>query len=349
LPDAAAEALIKHWCSIYPSDAPKITLDSEQQAVGKSQSFSEILDDMLKKCLECENQLPPKEQSVFSSFNLSSGHFHAMISYRVATEGVGSSNFAHHLYQQLTFNMNLLSRHQIQKMIPLGHYPDYAKYPGWESHSDEVREKMNSTFRFFLDTLCLRDGYGWAEAFSRAVCNSLVFLPILSLHEDEAKDGKSANGSNGDKAKESGGKIEYTGSVGQMVDWDPVGNKDRVDNVLLEIAMANALMELPQEERWLHCIVPVFVGKKDERGNFERFNYQVVKRLSSKASLMTNREVVRRLLSNGYPKDKERLCRILSRSIKDNIQLLLNLQGINMSELGLERYARVLNFVCSFS
>jgi hypothetical protein len=304
----------------------------------KEKEYEEALDKLKAEFDAFEVQIEP------TYLKLNSGHFHAMISYRVATEGDGASKVATNLHSGMKGCKQKDT--QVDNHVPMGQYPDYVKYDGWLDKDPHLREQLNSKYRFFLDTLCLREGYDWAKAFSRAVCNSLVFLPILSCHKEEAKGGTTANGGHGDKKTESD---KYTGSVGQMVDWDPVGDKDRVDNVLLEIAMANALMELPQEERWLHCIVPVFVGKKDDRGNFERFNYQVVKRLSSKASLMTNREVVRRLLSNGYPKDKERLCRILSRSIKDNIQLLLNLQGINMSELGLERYARVLNFVCSFS
>jgi hypothetical protein len=268
-------------------------------------------------------------------FNLTSGHFHAMISYRVATEGDRASKVATNLYSSLKGKRPNVFH--IDNHVPMGHHPDYVKHDGWLIKDPHLREELNSEYRFFLDAVSLRDGYEWGKAFSRAVCNSLVFLPILSWHEDEAKDGKSADSSNGDKKKESGSNIENTGSVGQMVDWDPVLGEDRVDNVLLEIALANALMELPQEERWLHCIVPIFVGRRDEGGGCKRFNYDVGERLSLNASLMTNEEVVRRLISNGYPKDHEKLCRILSRSIRENIQLLLDHQGIDMSELGSER------------
>jgi hypothetical protein len=299
---------------MFAPDAEKTTDTSDADAKVDDQ-LSEICNEFEKKKPKTESEeKSQKKQALTSILNLNSEHFHAMLSYRVNTEGdgsAGSSNFAHQLYQALTIQAN---RQRTKNDIPLGEYPNYVKYPGWQAQDHEI----NLSCRVFLDTVCLREGFGWKKAFSRAVCNSILFIPILSCHAFEVK-----------------GQMTYAGSVGQMVGWDPV-KEDRVDNVLLEIGMANALMDLPQEERWLHSIVPILVGEKDDRG-FKRFNFNVVDTLSSRPSIQTNKEVARLLIEYGYPQDKAKLSKILRRSIKDNIKPLLELQGINMSELGLSR------------
>jgi hypothetical protein len=281
------------------------------------QKFNSCMQELTKLQRDL-SQIESSERAMSFHFNLSAEHFHAMISYRVATEG-GVSGFAGNLYQQLTSNKPNMS--QIDRHVPLGKFPDYVKYDGWLIHDPGIRKEINSGYRFFLDSVRLRDGYDWRKAFSRAVCNSILFIPILSCH-------KVTN-------EEEGGETKYAGSVGNMIGWDP-DKKDWVDNVLLEIGMANVLMELPQEERWLNCIVPVFLGEKKNKG-FQRFNFQVVNLLSSKPSLETNREVALRLIENGYPLEEEVLSRILKRSIRDIIKPLFDLQGIIMSDLGSER------------
>jgi hypothetical protein len=251
--------------------------------------------------------------------NLSSEHFHAMISYCPITEGegAGASSLAYDLFIQLTYGKYALGfseSSQATKYVPNGRVPEYVKYKQWQALNSDLH--MNNMYRVFLDSVFLREGYDWNKAFSRAVCNSILFIPILSCYKVEINDDET----------------EYAGSVGQMVGWDPVVN-DRMDGFLLEIGIANALMELPQEERWLKCIIPVFVGERDENG-FTRLKMNVLEMLSSDPSIKTNREVARCLHENGYKVNDE----VLSRSVRDNIKLAARLQGINMSELGTERY-----------
>jgi hypothetical protein len=261
-----------------------------------------------------------KSNSHVNVINLDLEHFHAMISHFPDThdKSSGPSNFAYNLYIQLTYGghaMRYSESMQGVKHVPNGCFPEYVKYNRWTMQDADVGH-FDNTYRVFLDSLCMREGYESAKAFSRAACNSILFIPILSCHEIETE----------------GGKTEYAGSVGQMVDWDPL-KEDRVDTFLVEIALANALMELPQEERWLQSVVPIFVGKGAESG-FARFDMNVLEMLSSEPSINTNREVARRLIENGFQVKDE----VLVRSIRDNIKLAACFQGINVSELGTARY-----------
>jgi hypothetical protein len=144
--------------------------------------------------------------------------------------------------------------------------------------------------------------------FVKAVANCLVIVPLLSWHEEEGQ--------------------EPGGSVGQLM---ALHTEDKVDYFLLEIIIANALMALPSDNRWLRAIEPIFVGKLDSQG-YTDFPFENIARLPSVPSLKTSRRAAEILISLGLPVDTN----VISFSVKEHISRITLLQGIHLSKLGSE-------------
>ena len=144
--------------------------------------------------------------------------------------------------------------------------------------------------------------------FVKAVANCLVIVPLLSWHEEEGQ--------------------EPEGSVGQLM---ALHTEDKVDYFLLEIIIANALMALPSNNRWLRAIEPIFVGKLDSQG-YTDFPFENIARLPSFPSLKTSRRAAEILISLGLPVDSS----VISFSVKEHISRITLLQGIHLSKLGSE-------------
>jgi len=144
--------------------------------------------------------------------------------------------------------------------------------------------------------------------FVKAVANCLVIVPLLSWHEEEGQ--------------------EPGGSVGQLM---ALHTEDKVDYFLLEIIIANALMALPSNNRWLRAIEPIFVGKLDSQG-YTDFPFENIARLPSFPSLKTSRRAAEILISLGLPVDTN----VISFSVKEHISRITLLQGIHLSKLGSE-------------
>ena len=228
-------------------------------------------------------------------------HFDCMICYRVKTEGesdkIGNS-FANMLNQKLLDEGVILqqkNRNWLGEGIPRGTYPEYAKV-------QEQNTDTEGNIRIFFDQKCLKEGFDWLEGFSNALCNTLVLIPLMSIQCDDEGD--------------------YIGSVGQLLSLDPQ-KEDKVDNFLLEITIANALMDLPKERRWLQAIIPILMGQWT--GNqFQAFDYSKLAQLSKHPSMATVKIATAVLRKMGYPVSKQ----MLTRSVYDNVNLILRMQGI---------------------
>ena len=95
-----------------------------------------------------------------------------------------------------------------------------------------------------------------------------MFVPLLSWYEEEGEDAKKV----------------YKGSLGQLKNLCP--EDDKIDNFLLEITLANALMELPRSKRWLQNIMPILMGKLNDQEFFAEFDFSVLQNLSQVLMLL---------------------------------------------------------------
>jgi hypothetical protein len=323
--ESVVDILIRELSARRPSASESSTADTN--VAGSSPKDTANASDI---CLYLQKEFSAVKMPSLEALlpKLSDEHFHLMISYRVNTEGEGceeSSNFALHFYNQLKVTSQSGMQDIRYKHIPVGKFPRYAKNP--DDLENDVHERILSS-RVFLDKKCLVDGDKWSEGFVDAVCNAIVIIPVLTCHsQDDTKTGVKV----------------YSGSIGRMIGFEPLDEKsDKVDNFLLEITIANALMEIPSERRWLQSILPVFVGrtKKSVYQPMDLEYYDLVGKLSSLPSLKTNKEAARLLMKKGYPVSET----LFWRSIRQNIELLFEYQGIKMSELGIERCGETYSF-----
>jgi len=125
---------------------------------------------------------------------------------------------------------------------------------------------------------------------------------------------------------------EPSGSVGQLME---LHKGDKVDNFLLEIVIANTLMEMPAANRWLQRIEPIFIGPQDSRG-FKDFPFANIRRLPAVPSTATCRKAADILISLGYPVGG---CKVMAFSVQEHIQRVMEFQGIKLSILGSDENA----------
>ncbi|KAJ1473991.1 hypothetical protein T484DRAFT_1912139, partial [Baffinella frigidus] len=147
--------------------------------------------------------------------------------------------------------------------------------------------------KVFLDKDCLLDGQSWLAGFIQGVVSSMVFVPLLSWREDDL------------------------GSLGELSRIG-VNGFDRVDNVLLELA-----------------VLPVLIGPARpaaEGGGFETFPFYKLARLSDEPSRATNARAGEILRQLGLDEDKVEA--VLGRSVKQVVDQVLRNQGVQASHLG---------------
>ena len=142
--------------------------------------------------------------------------------------------------------------------------------------------------------------------------NSLVLVPLLSWYDEEDED-----------------QVKPSGSVGELVS---LHKKDRVDNFLLEVVIANTLMELPTGSRWLQRLTPIFIGKKGIR-NYDDFPFQNIAKLPDIPSVQTVKRASKILLKLKIPVD-ENMARVMAFSVKEHINRVTQFQGSKLSDLG---------------
>jgi hypothetical protein len=184
--------------------------------------------------------------------------------------------------------------------------------PAYARVNNETGELDPGICRTFLDQKHIPGGDEWEQVFCKAVINTLVIVPLLSWYEHD-----------------DGG--EPSGSVGQLM---ALHKGDKVDNFLLEIVIANALIEVPAANRWLQRIEPIFIGPQDSRG-FQDFPFANICRLPAVPSMATCRKAADILISLGYPVD----CKVMAFSVQEHIQRVMEFQGIKLSILGSDENA----------
>jgi hypothetical protein len=132
------------------------------------------------------------------------------------------------------------------------------------------------------------------ECVMQAVFRTLVFIPIFSL---DCKDPK----------------LLPSGTFGELMEFEP-RKKDRIDRFLLQIVIANALMESQRSERWLQDIIPAVIGiDHNELGS-------MLLKLSTDPSLKTNQKAANFLVINGHRISED----LLICSVRENVQKILN-------------------------
>mmetsp|Transcript_32620 Transcript_32620/g.76001 ORF Transcript_32620/g.76001 Transcript_32620/m.76001 type:complete len:983 (-) Transcript_32620:1453-4401(-) len=249
------------------------------------------------------------------TFSLRGPLFHAMISYRVATE----SMVAQDLYDKLR------SLSASSKPLP----------PGgkglWCAFAKEPDEPNGA--KIYLDHLCLLNGKPWRAGFIMGLAHSMVVVPLLTWSE---KDG------------------EERGTVGGLVS---LGEKDRVDNCLLEMIVTMEWMK--QRGSALHSVVPLMFGEcldpenvnkgsesgsdasqgasegaKPKKHEFTAFPWKKLGMLPSTPSDMTNKCAAVILKNLGV--SHESIKAMEGRTVKQNIDMMLANQGIKPDELQIQ-------------
>eukprot|EP00732_Lithocolla_globosa_P002817 Lithocolla_globosa_v1_NODE_1980_length_2229_cov_24.969181.p1 type:complete len:613 gc:universal NODE_1980_length_2229_cov_24.969181:122-1960(+) len=157
--------------------------------------------------------------------------------------------------------------------------------------------------RPFLDIKSLCDGESWQEGFIRGLFTSVIVTPILSWTEDN------------------------TGSVAGISKLHPETGEDWQDNVLLELELALVLQQ--SEQSVLRSIFPILHGGSDSRG-FLPFPFNKLEQLSQWPSLKTKAVLVELCTQLGIPLSPD----IIHRGVRQIVQLVLQNQGIKLSDLG---------------
>jgi len=194
--------------------------------------------------------------------------FHAMISYRVATEGEAGNGLSMALYREI---------HRLSVTtcpLPLGAYGQ------WPTFARPAEFRLEGQAKVYLDVCCLIDGEPWERGatgrggFIGGVSSAIVFVPLLSWYSD-------------------GG-----GFVGRMSALDSSQGRDWVDNCLLEMIVALELQQIPGAR--LSAICPIYVGAKDQSGLFGAFPFEKISTLSENPSYETNKRAIEILALLGF-------------------------------------------------
>ena len=140
---------------------------SEPHTLARAKSTSETT----TKMRDNPDTLPFKPQSIVDIVPSEGSFFHAMISYRVATD----ATFVNHLHNSI----NLVAS-QRDDLRVLDDFP-------WPKGFKRAETTGSSGVRVFLDKFCLLDGAQWegnmkGGGFVGALLQSLVFVPVFSAN-----------------------------------------------------------------------------------------------------------------------------------------------------------------------
>ena len=187
-------------------------------------------------------------------FTLRGAYFHAMISYRVATEGGGQigNNLSNKLYEK-TRDLSLEVDDCKILSCAWGTWPRFARKP---------KPFVQHQAKVYLDKECLLDGQGWELGFIKGLSSSMVMVCLLSCTENDR------------------------GSIGDMMRLNPP-QEDWIDNVLLELIVGLELRKLDGRSA-LCAIMPVLIGPLTDSGRFEPFPFSKLSKLSDRPSEKTN-------------------------------------------------------------
>ena len=304
---SASSASIQHCSregSLLPSKRPKLDSCSEEGASSRAHGGSAETGGGLS--LTAHAMISFLDEIRAKSFNIvlplidnSSDHFDLMISYRVNTEHVTAARMYDKIL--LTPSPDLAQMGDARRKIP--------QYARADSHNGSLNPGIARTF---LDQKHIPQGMEWEQVFVKAVSNSLVLVPLLSWYEEDGE--------------------QPSGSVGELMS---LYHDDRVDHFLLEIIIANTLMQLPAGRRWLQHISPIFIGKPDARG-YTEFPFANIDRLPNEPSLRTCKKAADILMDDlKIPVNAT----VMAFSVKEHIHRITQRQGVKLSNLGQEDIA----------
>jgi hypothetical protein len=254
-------------------------------------------------------QLLPR--TALPRFTLGIGFLHAMISYRVATEGESGNNLSFELYKKIR-ELSLADENLKIPQYAWGTWPLFARQPaGFKPSQAKV----------YLDRECLHDGEDWEVGFVQGLSSSIVMVCLLSFNE------------------------HGRGSLGDLTTLRPEEGKDRVDNVLLELIIGKELQTLGEHSA-ICAILPILLGPQRKDSSFEQFPFGKLGLLSQEPSVMTNNRAASILAMLGVG-DKQ-IQAMQARSVRQHVDLILKNQGVqastyaNQDELVLESARRCL-------
>jgi hypothetical protein len=231
-----------------------------------------------------------------SRFSLRGSFFHAMISYRAATEGASGNNLSFEICEKI----RELSTKDDTK-IPV----QYARgtWPRWAQKPEKYKPNQAKVFEMpWPDRECLLDG-DCETAFVRALSSSMVLICLLSCNE------------------------RGRGSLGDLMTLCPAEGRDRVDRVLLQIIVALELRALGEKTPSpLRAIMPILVGPQRPDSSFEPFPMGSLGLLSEVPSVMTNNRAASILARMGVG-DKQ-IQAMQARSVRQHVDLMLKNQGV---------------------
>ncbi|KAJ1489831.1 hypothetical protein T484DRAFT_1778889 [Baffinella frigidus] len=244
---------------------------------------------------EVSGETPELDLPALKTFSLRGMLLHLMLSYRVATEGVGKGNgIVKDLYDEL---LRLSVEGSPELHLPgsaLGKFPYFLKQPSLLNP-----EKQAGQVKVFWDKKCLLDAKSWLEGFVLGLSHSMVIVPLLS-----------ANGT--------------TGSIGGMIG---LKDNDYVDNVLLELILALELLNIGHTS--VQAILPVLIGEFDGT-KFKEFDFKIIDQLPDVPSQATNARAGYIMKQLGLPEDAIESMKL--RSVKSVVFRITQMQGVSLSE-----------------
>jgi hypothetical protein len=225
--------------------------------------------------------------------SLRGSFFHAMISYRAATEGAGGNNLSLEIYEKI-LELSLEDDTKI---------PQYA-WGSWPRFAQKHEAYIPSQAKVCLDQKCLLDWHDFDAGLLQGLCSSLVIICILSVNE------------------------HGRGSVGDLMTLRPSEGKDRVDTVLLELILAHELRALGEKSS-IFSIVPILVGPQRPDRSFEPFPKAFLDLLSPEPSVRTTNKAASILAMLGV-RDQQ-IQAMKARSVRQHVDLILKNQGVQAS------------------
>jgi len=232
-------------------------------------------------------------------FTLRGCLFHAMISYRVETEGRSGNNLSFELYEKIR-QLSLEGDTTI---------PKYAQGI-WPQHSQRPAGYQPAMAKVYLDRECLLDGCDWETGFIQGLSSTMVMVCLLSFNEHGC------------------------GSLGSLTTLCPSEGIDRVDNLLLELILGQELRSLGEHTaQSTHCavfaILPILVGPQRQDGSFEPFPFGKLGLLSPEPSVMTNSRAASILAMLGV--GDEQIQTMQARSVRQHVDRMLANEGVEAS------------------
>jgi hypothetical protein len=224
-------------------------------------------------------QRPIPSGNYQSKPELNGEYFHVAILKNSIMEADKYLDISIEVYKDIRFKSLVHKWHQYDSQ---GSFPEFISKPA------DYNQSMVRMFMCERSLPMEMESSVKIESSLKAVSRCLMLIPVISLN--------SQNGSC---------SLESLFALNPRED-------DVVDQFLLEITVANALMEIPPSDRWLQKIVPAVSGISSEMLD------QIFSKLSPDPSAYNNKRAATFLYENGYPVSSN----MLLRSVRENIKLI---------------------------